>query len=387
MSLELDDVREGRLASMRILLTTTEFPPSRGGVQHILWRIAAGIAQEHAVRVVTPNQAQASEWGVGQRFRTVRTCACQWRPLLLVALWLRTVWETFRFRPTVIVCGHVTTVPGGVLGRMIFRVPYVIYAHGSEIHSAKLRRFFGFGLRRAVRVVTGSRFSAETVEATGVPRSRITIIHPGPVHDDVGKSDDVGQVTGRFKTLLSVARLSRHKGHDNIISALPEIRRQVPNLRYNIIGEGELRDELSGLAASLGVSDIVTFADEVSDDKLNSHYRECDVFILANRFDAESGGVEGYGIAFIEANLRGKPVIGGRSGGVEDAVIDGVTGLLVDPLSVEEIAEAAVRLLTDRELAHRLGEQGRRRAAEELSWPRYIAAFERVLTDAVAEAS
>jgi len=72
-------------------------------------------------------------------------------------------------------------------------------------------------------------------------------------------------------------------------------------------------------------------------------------------------------------------VIGGRSGGIPDAVIDEVTGLLVNPEDAGEIADAVVRLLSDDQLAARLGAEGRRRAQEELSWENYVSAFDRVI--------
>jgi phosphatidylinositol alpha-1,6-mannosyltransferase len=127
------------------------------------------------------------------------------------------------------------------------------------------------------------------------------------------------------------------------------------------------------------VRDAVTFVGDVSDEEVAAWYERCDVFVLASRESAASGGAEGYGIVFVEANLHGKPVIGGRSGGVPDAVRDGATGLLVNPLDAGEIADAVIRLMQDPALARRLGAEGRRRALEELSWPRYVEQFDRVL--------
>ena len=128
----------------------------------------------------------------------------------------------------------------------------------------------------------------------------------------------------------------------------------------------------------------VHFVGQAGDDEVDAWYRACDVFVLASRESGVSGGAEGYGIVFVEANLRGKPVVGGRSGGIPDAVIDGETGLLVDPSDPADIAEAITRLLTEPDLAERLGRGGRRRAVEELSWPEYTKRFGRVLAEAAA---
>ena len=85
---------------------------------------------------------------------------------------------------------------------------------------------------------------------------------------------------------------------------------------------------------------------------------------------------------FVEAALRGKPCLGGRSGGIPDAIVDGVTGVLVDPLDPVAIAEAAVDLLSDPARSERLGTAGRVRAEAELSWGAYINRFRAVLDQA-----
>jgi glycosyltransferase involved in cell wall biosynthesis len=78
-----------------------------------------------------------------------------------------------------------------------------------------------------------------------------------------------------------------------------------------------------------------------------------------------NGDTEGFGIVFLEANLMGKPVVGGRAGGTEDAVVDGQTGLLVDGYDIEQIADAAVRVLDDPVYAKLLGQQGKERVLRE----------------------
>lgn len=93
-------------------------------------------------------------------------------------------------------------------------------------------------------------------------------------------------------------------------------------------------------------------------------------------------GIESFGISFLEANACGKPVIAGRSGGTADAVIDGETGLLVDPHDVDAIASAIILLLTDRDLACRIAENGRRRVERELSWEKVGEKLDGILRDA-----
>ena len=107
-------------------------------------------------------------------------------------------------------------------------------------------------------------------------------------------------------------------------------------------------------------------------------YSSSDIFVMPSK--ATLDNFESFGIVFAEAGACGKPVIGGRSGGMSDAIVDGVTGLLVDPGNVEEVAEAILKLLQDRELARQMGERGRRRAVEDLSWERVTERLEQLLS-------
>jgi phosphatidylinositol alpha-1,6-mannosyltransferase len=104
----------------------------------------------------------------------------------------------------------------------------------------------------------------------------------------------------------------------------------------------------------------------VPDQELAAYYAACDLFIMPNR--EIDGDIEGFGMVFLEAGAARKPVIGGRSGGTEDAIVHGITGLRVDGTDVEAIAFAVVSLLLDPARAKILGEAGRRRIEQEFTW-------------------
>src|SRR5207248_11117209 len=115
-------------------------------------------------------------------------------------------------------------------------------------------------------------------------------------------------------------------------------------------------------ALEAGLDDCVRFLGRVGDEDLVPLMQAADVFVHPNR-ELENGDVEGFGIVFLEANACGVPVIGGRSGGTPDAVQDGVTGFLVDPNDVDEIAGRVTLLLENRGLRERMGSAGREWAA------------------------
>ena len=132
------------------------------------------------------------------------------------------------------------------------------------------------------------------------------------------------------------------------------------------MGDGPERARLEELARSLGLGDMVSFAGFVSTAELFGYYHLCEVFIMPS-YEAEAGDFEGYGRVYLEANALGKPVVGARSGGVGDAVLDGETGVLVPPQDAEAIAQAVIKLFQHREWAVELGLNGRKRVEMELS--------------------
>jgi phosphatidylinositol alpha-1,6-mannosyltransferase len=110
----------------------------------------------------------------------------------------------------------------------------------------------------------------------------------------------------------------------------------------------------------------VRFAGEVHDHDLPSYYAACDIFLLPNR--VEGGDFEGFGIVFLEAAATEKPSIGGRTGGVSEAIEGGVTGLLVSGEDIPELAEAIRRLAASVDLRRAMGQAARARVLGSFTW-------------------
>ena len=127
----------------------------------------------------------------------------------------------------------------------------------------------------------------------------------------------------------------------------------------------------------------MTFLGRVDDAERDRWLDRAQVFCMPSRLPPEGTGGEGFGIVYLEAGAHGLPVIGGRVAGALDAVVDGRTGLLVDPVDHLAVAAAAIELLSNRSLAQRLGTQGRVHA-EEHAWPRIAARVEELLRATVA---
>jgi phosphatidylinositol alpha-1,6-mannosyltransferase len=127
----------------------------------------------------------------------------------------------------------------------------------------------------------------------------------------------------------------------------------------------------------------VVFGGYVAPERLNDVYNLCDVYVMPSRVIEEDGDVEGFGITFLEANACGKPVVGGNSGGVPDAVVHGENGFLVDPTSHTEIANTVIQLLNDPALAGHLGRQGLDRIGRRYTWTAIAMQFDHAILSTV----
>ncbi len=294
-------------------------------------------------------------------------------------------------RPRAVLLGTVEDGAYGLWLRRWLGMPYVVYAHGNEICrvlSAPAENNIGLRvLANAARIVAVSRYTAGLVERTGVPADRIEVVHPGCDVDTLVPQPPDSEVQKRVlgaragtRVVLTTGNLVPRKGHDMVIRAVAQVRKTVPDVTYLIVGDGPHRADLERLAQALGVRDQVVFAGRASDAELPSLYALADVFVMASRERLENNDVEGFGLVYLEAGACGKPVIGGRCGGVPEAIVEGVTGLLVDPEDPEDIARAIARCLTEPGLAMALGSAGAARARREFTWAQAADQMQRVLT-------
>jgi phosphatidylinositol alpha-1,6-mannosyltransferase len=170
------------------------------------------------------------------------------------------------------------------------------------------------------------------------------------------------------RVVVSASRLVPRKGQAILLRAWPEIRRRHADARLLIVGAGPRRPFLEREVAALGLAEDVCFTGSVADDQLPAYLAAGDVFALPCHDLWQGLQVEGLGLSILEASAAGLPVVVGRSGGTPDAVIDGVTGQLVDGTSAREVAGAVNALLDDPQRARQLGAAGREWVTREWGW-------------------
>lgn len=373
---------------MNILIPTADYPPIEGGIATVALNVSRELAaQGHDVTVVAPRFADMQEFDRNEPVHVIRYPG------------YRTGW--LRFIPMAIAClPHLRSADlilginiayGGLIGLVanrLFGTPYVTFAYAYEFLKFSPRSIFARLLRSAYNcsacVVAISRYTQENLERFGVPSDRIERILPGspalrPISGDaVARLKDRLALNGH-KIILAVGRMIPRKNHTTLVRALPIILERHPHTVLICAGQGPCLSEVSRAAREFGVRDHIRLPGRLADDEVATLYACCNVFALPTGSNT-GGQVEGFGLVFAEAAAYSKPVVAGRSGGVSDAVVDGETGFIVDPGDPAEVAEVITRLITDDELANRLGSRGRQRVVDELNWTtfttRLLQAFE-----------
>lgn len=387
------------------LLLAYDFPPIGGGIARWMGELARCYPERSLV--VSTGSIEGSA-AVDREFPVtvdrIGTRATRLRTIPGLVRWSLRVERLARERGVSFSwCGNVrpAAYPARwLLGRR--QVPYGVILHGGDLltlaaqvqRSTRKRRVARTLLGDAGILITNSGFTRELalrilggLDLAVVPDRVVTVplgTDPARFRPEVDPAlarTRLGLPDGRW--LLTVARLTPHKGIDTALRVLARFAVQAPDLRYAVAGEGEDQPRLVALAQELGIADRVHWLGRVGDDLLPSLYRNASLYLGLSRRDGNE--VEGFGISMVEASGSGVPVIGGRSGGVPDAVRDGETGVLVDPANVDEITAVAAQLLENDAEARRLGEGGRRAVEQFYNWERVARDLRRLGDEVIAQ--
>jgi phosphatidylinositol alpha-1,6-mannosyltransferase len=366
------------------LLISEVFPPKTGGSGRWFWEIYRRLPREAFV-IAAGEDPRQEEFDRSHDLRVVRT------PLKMSAWGLRSwqglkgYWRALRrLRPLLrsegvrrIHCGR--CLPEGVMALALkwwTGTPYVCYVHGEDVNTATESRELSWLVRRVLRgadfTIPNSRNTMRLLtEEWGLPPERVRLLHPGvdtqrftPADRDPAARAALGW--GDRPVVLTVGRLQKRKGQDQMIRALRTIRETVPDVLYAVVGDGEERVPLEELVAREGLGAHVQFRGEPDDETLVRCYQQCDLFVLPNRQVGKD--IEGFGMVLLEAQACGKPVVAGDSGGTAETMRIPETGRVVCCDGPNELAALVTELLADRDLRGRMGEQARRWVAEHFDW-------------------
>jgi phosphatidylinositol alpha-1,6-mannosyltransferase len=383
---------------MRHILLTNDFPPKVGGIQSYLWELWRRLPPDD-VTVFTSSYVGAEWWDGQQKYRVVRAR----EPVLLPQPHLATRVKQLAAETGAEAVVIDPALPLGLIGPSL-GLPYAVVLHGAEVtvpgrlpvSRRMLRRVLGHA---SLVIAAGHYPEAEARRAVGLEDAPdggaeaglfapTVQVPPGVDTERFKPLPQIERAAARVRLRLpatgplvsSVSRLVPRKGMDTLIQAASLVSGRFPGLSVAIAGAGRDRRRLERLASHANVR--VDFLGRLSAADLPDFYACSDVFALCCRSRWWGLEQEGFGIVLIEAAATGVPCVTIESGGVAEAVKDGETGLVVQvepdqdgPESkspkgarVADVAEALATILGDPDLARRMGEAGRRRAEEELSY-------------------
>jgi glycosyltransferase involved in cell wall biosynthesis len=231
----------------------------------------------------------------------------------------------------------------------------------------RLARLEGETAQKADLIVTISRYSLEKIQKHyGVDPSKVRIVPNGVDPEKIKPSENQGELKRQFglgdaPVVLFVGSLIPRKGISFLVEAAKQIVKTHADARFVIVGDGPLKPQLAADLAALNLTGNFLFKNGLTDETLAKMYGCADVFMLPSI-------QEGQGIVLLEASAAAKPVVAFDIGGVNEAVVNGETGLLVARGSSGELAEALLKLLGDADLRQKLGSAGRRFVVENYTW-------------------
>ena len=228
----------------------------------------------------------------------------------------------------------------------------------------------------ALTVHTSAVVRDQWCHAYGYPADRVRLIYngvdPRPLPDRGTKRAELGLSAGDFAFCVP-GRLDPMKGHADLIAAVALRRESLTNAVFLVCGAGNLRDALERQAAAAGVAHLFRFLGWRTDLPEVLHAADCTVL--------PSTESENLSVAVLEGLMAGTPAVVTRVGGMAEAVLDGQTGLVIEPMDPPGLGAALARLVADRELARRFGEAAGHDARERFIRTRMIRQYQELFAE------
>ncbi len=370
---------------MKTLIISLEYPPQVGGIASYIYNFMSHVSSENFV-VYAPKTKGDAEFDKKNNWKVYRHKPYWlfWPKWFRMYLQIKKIIKQEKIDQLFI--HH--ALPIGYVGEMIKKtkgIPYTVFFHGSDVEFAsrsgwKLSRLKKV-CQNAKELVVNSNFLKEKLlekfENLSTP---INILYPCPADvflnkastDEMQKLKTELALNGK-KVMLTVARMVDGKGYPHIAGILPDLVKEVPNLAWLIIGDGPKKQQVVEMIQKNNLHNVVRLLGVIPREELPKYYQMSDVFVLLTH--ADESREEGGGTVFLEAAASGLPSVAGRVGGVEEAVENNVTGVVVDVHQQKAVAAAIVGLLKNPEYAKKMGEAGRERVLREFTWEKQLASL------------
>lgn len=322
--------------SRKIAIITSEFPPEPGGIGNHALNLAKSFSKEgFNITVLTDQRLEdvntEADFDTKLPFAVLRTPFIYPRVKLYLQRFIK-AFNVVSKNPTIIASGKFSLWTVAILS-FFFKRNLVAVIHGSEVNFSNklLRKSIDISLKRFDSVIAVSNYTKSLVSYLKLKNIKVI---PNGFKIEKRFSVVKDRLFGT-PSLITVGTVSERKGQQNVIKALPLLLKKFPNIHYHIVGKPNDKDYFMSIAKNLKVNKNITFHGAVSNEKKYTLLSKSDIFVMLSQ-QTSTGDVEGFGIAILEANSIGVPAIGAKNCGIEDAILDKNSGVLIDNKNANE---------------------------------------------------
>ena len=324
-----------------ILLLVSEFPPLPGGIGNHAYNLAKQLQNNNFEVTVIADQREISveeqNFDSTLNFRVDRIKLKKARFLMYIKR-ISIFFNRIINNDLIIVSGKFPLWLGA-FATFFFKKKFIAVIHGSEVNftNSVLKKSINFSLKRYHKIIAVSNYTKQLVAHLNL--KNITVIPNGFDSSKWSLSIENAHRLKGHPSLLTVGNVTDRKGQLNVIKHLPELKKHFPDLHYHCVGFPTQKEAFLEIAIRLKVEENITFHGRASYSELENFYKGSDIFVMLSS-ETKTGDVEGFGIALIEANYFGLPTIGALGCGIEDAVDNNKSGVLVDHANFDALISA-----------------------------------------------
>ncbi|MBU2939587.1 glycosyltransferase family 4 protein [Lacinutrix sp. C3R15] len=338
------------MKNKNILIVTSEFPPQPGGIGNHALHLALSLQKEnYSVHVIADQRSVSGEEEVAfdatLPFHVVRIQ----RERLRFKMYIQRIFATYRAFSK---ANHVIATGKFSLWNVAFITLFkkrntLAVVHGSEVNFKPflLKKSIDISLQRFHRIVAVSKYTKSLITHIN---KEVTVIPNGICLEHWETEKVPKKVLPGNPVLTTVGRVSTRKGQLQVIMQLPALLKAFPTLHYHCVGIPTEATAFLEKATQLGVEKHITFHGSVNDFQLKEILLQTDVFVMLST-ESATGDVEGFGIAILEANALGIPAIGSVNCGIEDAIQNEKSGILIDGKDSMQLQNAIKSILEKKE--------------------------------------
>ncbi|WP_047547840.1 glycosyltransferase family 4 protein [Psychroserpens sp. Hel_I_66] len=329
-----------------IVIVTSEFPPQPGGIGNHSYNLALYLSRRDiSVKVIadqrSTNGREEDEFDKALPFSVERIKRHNLR-LLMYLKRIIVTYKSFKNASTIIATGKFS-LWNVAFSNLLYKKQSIAVIHGTEVNfkSFFLRKSINIALSKFDTIVAVSNYTKQLVSHLNL---KVEVIANG-INTEHWDTSNIKNINIKGKPVLTtVGRVSSRKGQLNVIKHLPELLKIYPELHYHCVGIPLQAEQFLNIAKELNVDSHITFHGSLSDLELKQILNHTDIFVMLSA-ESKTGDVEGFGIAILEANAIGVPAIGAKGCGIEDAISNNKSGILIDLNNTKEFIKAIKTIL------------------------------------------